>query len=121
MLFSALRRCYFSVGDLNSDTLSTKLPECRLLQSFSSSFGLQDMFAGPTRVTESTSSHLDVFLTNSVFSFTDVTAFLVGFSDHHIVVGTYLTRRSHQPSGHKFINVRSYRKLDPSLLCAIFF
>ena len=108
------------LGDLNSDTLSTKLPECRLLQSFSSSFGLQDMFVGPTRVTESTSSHLDVFLTNSVFSFTDVTALPVGFSNHHIVVGTYLTRRSHQPSGHKFINVRSYRKLDPNLLCTIY-
>ena len=40
----------------------------------------------------------------------------VGFSDHHIVLGTYLTRRSHQPSGHKLINVRSYRKLDPTLL-----
>ena len=61
------------------------------------------MFTGPTRVTESSSSHLDVFLTNCSYSFTDVTALPVGFSDHHIVVGTYLTRRSHQPTGHTLI------------------
>jgi len=108
------------LGDLNSNTLSSQLPECHLLRSFTSSFGLQDMFTGPTRVTESTSSHLDVFLTNSRYSFTDVMALPVGFSDHHIVLGTYLTRRSHQPSGHKLINVRSYRKLDPALLHTIY-
>ena len=94
-------------GDLNSNTLSSRLPECRLLQSFTSSFGLQDMFTGPTRITESTSSHLDVFLTNNVFFFTDVIALPVGFSDC-IVVGTYLTRRSHQPTGHKLINDKAW-------------
>lgn len=73
-----------------------------------------------TRITETTPSHLDVFLTNSVFSFTDVIALPVGFSDHHVVVGTYLTRQSHQPSGHKLINVRSYGKLDSNLLLNIY-
>ena len=107
------------LGDLNSNTLSTKLPECRLLRNFTSSFGFKDMFAGPTRITESTSSHLDAFLTNSEFSFDDVVALPVGFSDHHIVVGTYLARRSHQLSGHKFINVRPYHKLDSNLLHTI--
>ena len=58
------------------------------------------MFTGPTRVTDSTSSHLDIFV--------DVTAVPVGFSDHHIVMGTYLAWQSHPPSGHKFINVKSY-------------
>ena len=38
------------------------------------SVGLQDTFTGPTQNTESSSSHLDVFLTNSLFSFTDVIA-----------------------------------------------
>jgi len=32
------------LGDLNSNTLSSCLPECCLLQSFALSFGLQDMF-----------------------------------------------------------------------------
>ena len=66
------------------------------------------MFTGPTQTTESSSSYLDVFLTNSLFFFTDVIAFPVGFSDHHVAVSTYLTRQSHQPTGHKLINVRSW-------------
>jgi len=107
------------LGDLNSYTFLSQLPECRLLQSFTSSFGLQDMHGGPTRITETTSSHLDVFLTNSVFSFTDVIALPVGFNDHHVVVGTYLTRRSHQPFGHKLINV-FYSKLHSNLLLNIY-
>ena len=50
------------------------------------------MFTGPTtRITELSSSHLDVFLTNCSYSFTDVIALSVGFSDRHIVVETYLT------------------------------
>ena len=61
-----------------------------------------------------------LFLTNCSYSFTDVTALPVGYSDHHIVVGTYLTRRSHQPTGHTLIYVRSYQKLDPTLLRAIY-
>jgi len=56
------------------------------------------MFAGPIWITESVSSPLNEFLTNSTFSFSDVIALSIGFSDHH-VVGMYLTRQSHQPSG----------------------
>lgn len=63
---------------------------------------------------------LDVFLTNCSYSFTDVTALPISFSDHHVVVGTYLTRRSHQFTGHVLMYVRSYRKLDPTLLHDIY-
>ena len=106
------------MGDFNSDVLSPQLPECRLFKRFISNFDLQDMFTGPTWVTESSSLYLDVFLTNCSYSFTDVTALPVGFSDYHIVIGTYLTRHSHQPTGHTLIYVRSYQKLDPTLLHA---
>ena len=51
------------VGDLNSNILSPKLTECKLLDSFTNGFGFCEMFKGPTRITESTASHLDVFLT----------------------------------------------------------
>ena len=40
----------------------------------------------------------------------------MGFSDHHIVVGTYLTHRFHHPTGHTLMYLRSYWKLDPTLL-----
>jgi len=108
------------LGDLNCNALSPQLSECCLFRNFASSFELHDMFSEPTRITDSSASHLDVFLTNCTFSFIDVTALPVGFSDHHIVVGTYLTRRFRQPVGHTYINARPYRKLDPALLQTIY-
>ena len=52
------------VGDLNSNILSPMLPECKLLDNFMKAFDLCKMFNGPTRITESTSSHLDFTLDN---------------------------------------------------------
>ena len=60
------------VGDLNSNILSPKLTECKLLDSFTNAFGLCEMFKEPTRIAEYTASHLDVFLTNCSFAFTDI-------------------------------------------------
>ena len=104
------------VGDLNSNILSSKLPELKILCSFMNAFGLCKMFNEPTCSTESTSSHLDVFLPNGSFSFDKVFALPVGFSDHHIAMGTYLARRSHQPCTHRVIYARSNRKFDSALL-----
>ena len=59
------------VGDLNSNILSPMLPECKLLDGFINAFDLCEMFKGPTRITESTSSHLDVFVTNCSFAFSE--------------------------------------------------
>ena len=84
-----------------------------MLCSLMTAFDLCEMFNEPTRITEST-SRLDVFLTNSSCSFD--TVFGVP-SDHHIVMGTYLAQRSHQPCTHKVISARSCRKFDPALLC----
>ena len=62
-------------GDLNSNILSSKLPgSC----SFMTAFDLCEMFNEPTWITESTSFHLDVFLTKSLFSFDDVFAVPIG-------------------------------------------
>ena len=108
------------VEDLNSNILSPQLPECKLLDSFIDGFDLCAMFKGPTKITESTSTHLDVFLTNCSFSFTDVLVKPIGFSDHHIVMGTYLARRIHPPRTHKVISARNYKKLDSNLLCDLF-
>jgi len=77
---------------------------------------LEDMFYGPTRVTESSSSHLDAFLSNTTYSFSNVAGFLCSFTDHHIMLGDYFGRRSHAQTGHKVISTRCYRKLDVSVL-----
>ena len=65
-LLSASQRVLI-VGDLNSDLLHPTLPQSHLLQDFMSNFYLSDMFSVPTRITESSSSHLDVFLTSTSY------------------------------------------------------
>ena len=60
------------VGDLNSSILSSKLRGSKLLCSFMTAFDLCEIFNEPTWITKSTSSHLDVFLAKSSFSFDDV-------------------------------------------------
>jgi len=44
----------------------------------------------------------------------------IGFSDHHIVMETYLARRTHPPCTHRAVYARSYQKLDPQSLCDLF-
>jgi len=39
---------------------------------------------GPTRITQSTSSHLDVLMINCSFAFADALVKPIGFSDYHI-------------------------------------
>ena len=63
---------------------------------------------------------MDVFLTKSSFSFDDVFAVPVGFSDHYLIIGAYLARRSHQPLTHKVIYALSNQKFDSALLCDLF-
>ena len=104
------------LGDLNSNLLNPTCRQAVLLHHLMNDFVLSDLFQGPTRVTESSCSHLDVFLTNNSCSFGDVSAVPCGFSDHHVVFGNYYCRRTHGCIGHKVIHARCYSKLDPLLL-----
>lgn len=81
-----------------------------------SDFNLSDLFQWPTRITDLSCSHLDVFLTNTSCSFVGVTGIPCGFSDHHIILGDYYCRKSHSHIGHKIILARCYNKLDSLLL-----
>ena len=104
------------LGDLNSDLLNTTCRQSILLHHLMTDFNLSDLFHGPTRITESSCSHLDVFLSNTPCSFRDVTAVPCHFSDHHVVLGDYYCRKLHNHIGHKIIQARCYSKLDPLLL-----
>ena len=83
-------------------------------------FNLRDLFQGPTRVTESSYSYLDIFLTNTSCSFVGVTALPCGFSDHYTIMGDYYCRKSHNHTGHKVIHARCISKLDLLLLQDIY-
>ena len=93
------------VGDLNSDLLHPALPQSHRLQEFMSEFHVNDLFSGPTCITESSSSHLDVFLSNTSYSFSNVVGLPCSISDHQIIIGDYFGRRSHARLSHKVIQI----------------
>ena len=93
------------LGDLNCNILAPD-PETTSLQTFISTFNLQQLVKKPTRITETTKSLIDVILTTNtdIVSFSDVLTCSV--SDHHLVylVLTLKTPRL-EPS---YVTIRSY-------------
>ena len=86
------------------------------MSSAAPDFNLSDLFQRPARITDSSGSHLDVFLTNISCSLVGVTGIPCGFSDHHIVLGNYYCHKSHSRIGHKIIQARCDNELDSLLL-----
>ena len=93
------------LGDLNCNILAPD-PETTSLQTFISTFNLQQLVKKPTRITETTESLIDVILTTNtdIVSLSDVLTCSV--SDHHLVhlVLTLKTPRL-EPS---YVTIRSY-------------
>ena len=93
------------LGDLNCNILAPD-PETTSLQTFISTFNLQQLVKKPTRITETTKSLIDVILTTNtdIVSLSDVLTCSV--SDHHLVylVLTLKTPRL-EPS---YVTIRSY-------------
>ena len=68
------------LGDLNSD-----LPQTKALVSIMRQLNLTQLVQNPTRITASSSSFIDVILTNSPECFCNTFVHPFGFSDHHLV------------------------------------
>jgi len=65
------------LSDFNSDSTANSSPWSRFLHSFMGQFNLHELVQCPTRVTATTSSHLDLILTNSPSHFQATTAMAV--------------------------------------------
>ncbi len=70
------------------------------------------MIQSPTRITRSSSSLLDVFLTNSPSFYDHSYATPYGYSDHHLIVTHLHPRGMHSIAGHTYAHVRSFNNLD---------
>lgn len=79
-------------------------------------FHLHELVQAPTRVTATTSSQLDLILTNIPSHFQNTAAIPFGGSDHHIVLTHFCARGISRPSDCRVVYSRCYSKLDKVLL-----
>ena len=70
----------------------------------------------PTRVTATTSSQLDLILTDSPSYFHTTAAIPCHASDHHVVITHFCSRGISQCLKHNVISVRQYHKIDTEML-----
>lgn len=93
------------LGDLNCNLLVSK-PETKSLRDFISTFSLNQLVEKPTRITETTTSLIDVIMTTNmnIVSLSDVLA--CSISDHHLI---YLLLTLQTPRlKPNYITIRSY-------------
>ena len=104
------------LGDFNADpTLSTS-QQTKFLNSFIRQFDLHELVQSPTRVTATTSSQLDLILTNCPSYFHTTAAIPCNASDHHVVITHFCARGISQCLKHNVISVRQYHKIDTDML-----
>ena len=113
-----LRSCQklIIIGDLNSDMSQISSQIAKSLLSFMNQFHLCELVQSPTHITATTSSQLDLILTNIPSSFQNTVAIPCSVSDHHIVLTYYCARGISRSPGHKVVYSRRYNKLDTCTL-----
>ena len=80
------------IGDINSDIMAaTPANETRHLIKLCQSYQYAQLIKEPTRVTSSSESFIDLFLTNEPDKFVTSGVSLIGCSDHSIYVSRKLT------------------------------
>ena len=63
---SSLNAPIYILGDLNCNLLKPEAPDCKVLGSFCSSYNLTQLTEEPTRVTEQTSSLLNIIFVSHI-------------------------------------------------------
>ena len=107
------------LGDLNSNPVSSVSQQTKFLHSFMNQFHLSELVQSPTRVTATSSSQLDLLLTNSPSHFQNTAAVPFSGSDHHAIVSFFCARGISQCCDHKIVYSRQFHKLDSELLDSI--
>ena len=72
-------------GDLNCDMLKLRSPEANALLDLCNSVNLTQLIKEPTRVTENSSTHIDVIMTSSNNIVEDSGVVVSHISDHFLV------------------------------------
>ena len=119
MLFNAPQRCdsLAILGDLNCDISHPDKGsrEGRTLVDLMNEYNMTNLFREPTRVTATSSTLIDVILTNRPRSFLTSGTFDLGLIDHHL---DYAVSRSHRPRTFPITGERrTVKNYDPERFC----
>ena len=101
------------IGDLNCNYLSqNKTSQMRQLIEISEVFQLSQIIDQPTRITATSKTLIDVFITNNLSRVVTKGVVDWGASDHRLV---YFVRKLAVPSknGHKYVSSRSFKIFHP--------
>ena len=97
----------YLLGDLNCRLESSDNPEAKALLNFCRSYNLSQLITRPTRVTETTSSILDVILVSDTKQVLNVMVLESSISDHDLVYITLKLKK--ERSKPVYITTRSYK------------
>ena len=101
----------FLRGDLNCNMLKD-IPESRALRELSTCLNLSQLITSPTRVTERSSSLIDVIMTSNSSSIMENGTLDVHLSDHYLVFSV-LSLKIPEPAP-VYITARNYKNYDSS-------
>ena len=108
---------FMLMGDFNCNCMTPELSQTKLLDQFCVHVQLQNLVLEPTRLFMGQVGVLDLILTNQVSSFSDIGVTPFAGSDHHMVSCQYFPRGIKISKPHKYMDLRSYRKLkDPETI-----
>ena len=107
------------LGDLNSDLMDPALPQTKLLSNFCKQLNLTHLVTQPTRITEKSSSLLDVIITNKESCFRDTVVCPFSGSDHHIIATHLVARGIKHRKPHNYVKHRTYRNLTEEMVTSI--
>ena len=100
-------------GDFNINYLDKKSPGYKSLQQLMNAFNLTQLIKDPTRVTETSSTCIDLFLTNRNEIALSAGVVPFGASDHDII---YLQRKLHREKPKaRFITVRLFKNFSEEI------
>ena len=102
---------YFLLGDLNIDCLPTNnSPNRDKITEIFDIYGLEQMINEPTRITDKSSTLIDLCITNSPTNVVNSSVLHLSISDHSLV---YMVRKTHYKSnGARIVEVRSLKNFS---------
>ena len=99
-------------GDFNCDVLSTSSRQTRLLEEIIEEFQLIQVIQDPTRVTNNSSTLIDLILCSEAGLISNAKSLPCRVSDHHLVYCEMSVHSSKPPV--RFVTTRHLHKCDPS-------
>ena len=102
---------YFLLGDLNTDYLSTNnSPNRDKVTEIFDIYGLEQMISEPTRITDKSSTLIDLCITNSPVNVVISGVLHLSISNHSLV---YMVRKAHyKRNGARIVKVRSLKNFN---------